>query len=158
MRSKAFFVVAVVVCATFFLGGVFAADDPMMGTWKLNVAQSQLGNPAPRSIIRKHVPIPGGVKVIQDRVSAEGKASTGEFTVMFDGKDYPISGDPLVDRLTVKRVDAYTVEGVGKKDDKIATRFTWKVSPDGKRMVYSTDRLYPPERVGKIVQILDKQD
>ena len=154
MRGKALFLLASILCAC----SVLAENDPLMGTWKLNVAQSQLGSSAPRSIIRKHVPIPGGVKVIQDRVNAEGKASTGEFTVKFDGKDYPISGDPYVDRLSVKRIDRYTVEGVGKKNDKISTRFTWKVARDGKRMIYTTDRLYPPERVGKIVQVLDKQD
>jgi hypothetical protein len=140
------------------LGLLLAADDPMMGTWKLNVPKSQLGSPVPQSIIRKHIPIPGGVKVVQDRVNAEGKASTGEFTVKFDGKDYPISGDPYVDRLTLKRVDRYRVDGIGKKDDKIATTFIWQVSKDGKTLTYTTERLYPPERVGTIIQILDKQE
>ena len=98
------------------------------------------------------------MKVVQDRVDAQGKASTGEFTVMFDGKDYPISGDPFVDRLTLKRVDAYTVEGIGKKNDKTATTFTWKVSKNGKVLTYTTQRLYPPERVATIIQILEKQN
>lgn len=137
---------------------VFAAEDPMMGTWKLNVSKSQLGTPVPQSIIRKHIPVPGGVKVVQERVDAQGKASTGEFTVMFDGKDYPISGDPYVDRLMLKRVGKYRVDGVGKKNDKTATTFQWVVSKDGKVLTYTTQRLYPPERVGTIVQILDKQE
>lgn len=136
---------------------IFGADDPMMGTWKLNVSKSQLGSPVPKSIIRKHIQVPGGVKVVQDRVDAEGKASTGEFTVMFDGKDYPITGDPFVDRLSLKRVDAYTVDGIGRKNDKTATTFRWQVSKDGKTLTYTTQRLYPPERVGTIIQILEKQ-
>jgi hypothetical protein len=135
-----------------------AADDPMMGTWKLNVPKSQLGNPAPKSIIRKHIPIPGGVKVVQDRVDAQGKAGTGEFTVKFDGKDYPISGDPYVDRLSLRRVSQYEVDGIGKKNDKTATTFQWVVSQDGKLLTYTTQRLYPPDRVGTIIQILDKQE
>ena len=102
--------------------------------------------------------VPGGVKVVQDRVDAQGKASTGEFTIGFDGKDYPISGDPFVDRLSLKRVDAYRVDGIGKKDDKTATTFIWQVSKDGKTLTYTTKRLYPPERVATIIQILDKQD
>jgi len=136
-----------------------AADDPMMGTWKLNVAKSQLGPPPhPQSIIRKQIPVPGGVKVVQDRVDAQGKASTGEFTVGFDGKDYPISGDPFVDRLSLKRVNAYRVDGIGKKNDKTATTFIWQVSKDGKTLTYTTKRLYPPERVATIIQILEKQE
>jgi hypothetical protein len=138
--------------------GLLAADDPMMGTWILNVPKSQLGTPVPKSIIRKHIAVPGGVKVVQDRVDAQGKASTGEFTVMFDGKDYPISGDPYVDRLTLKRVGRYRVDGVGKKNDKTATTFIWQVSKDGKVLTYTTQRLFPPERVATIIQILDKQE
>jgi len=135
-----------------------AADDPLMGTWILNVPKSQLGTPVPKSIVRKHIPIPGGVRVVQDRVDAQGKASTGEFTVKFDGKDYPISGDPYVDRLIMKRVDKYRADGIGMKGDKKATTYTWQVSRDGKVLTYTTQRLYPPERVGTIIQVLDKQE
>ena len=99
-----------------------AADsDPLMGTWILNVPKSQLGAVVPKSITRKHIPIPGGVRVVQDRVDAQGKASTGEFTVKFDGKDYPISGDPFVDRLIMKRVNKYRADGIGMKGDKKST-------------------------------------
>lgn len=137
---------------------ISAADnDPLMGTWILNVPKSQLGAVVPKSITRKHIPIPGGVRVVQDRVDAQGKASTGEFTVKFDGKDYPISGDPYVDRLIMKRVNKYRADGIGMKGDKKATTYTWQVSKDGKVMTYTTQRLYPPERAATIIQILDKQ-
>ena len=135
-----------------------ADNDPLMGTWILNVPKSQLGAVVPKSIVRKHIPIPGGVRVVQDRVDAQGKASTGEFTVKFDGKDYPISGDPYVDRLIMKRVNKYRADGIGMKGDKKATTYIWQVSKDGKVLTYTTQRLYPPERVGTIIQILDKQE
>ena len=89
-----------------------------MGTWILNVPKSQLEAVVPKASLRKHIPIPGGVRVVQDRVDAQGKASTGEFTVKFDGKDYPISGDPYVDRLIMKRVNKYRADGIGMKGDK----------------------------------------
>ena len=38
---------------------ISAADnDPLMGTWILNVPKSQLGAVVPKSITRKHIPIP----------------------------------------------------------------------------------------------------
>lgn len=152
-------VIIVVVAVLAMYATAFSADDPMMGTWKLDVAKSQLGpGPHVQSIIRRQIAVPGGVKVIQDRVDAQGKASTGEFTVGFDGKDYPISGDPYVDRLSLKRVNAHRVDGIGKKGDKTATTFVWQVSKDGKTLTYTTKRLYPPERVGTIVQILEKEE
>ena len=140
-----------------YITAAAAADDPLMGTWILNVPKSQLGTSVPKSIVRKHIPIPGGVRVVQDRVDAQGNASTGEFTGKFDGKDYPISGEPIVDRLIMKRVNKYRADGIGMKGDKKATTYTWQVSKDGTVLTYTTQRLYPPERVGTIIQILDKQ-
>jgi len=157
-RRIVFAAIAVFAMSLGVSTALVAADDPLMGTWILNVPKSQLGTPVPKSIVRKHIPIPGGVRVVQDRVDAQGKASTGEFTVKFDGKDYPISGDPYVDRLIMKRVDKYRADGIGMKGDKKATTYTWQVSRDGKVLTYTTQRLYPPERVGTIIQVLDKQE
>ena len=137
--------------------GLLAADsDPMMGTFKLNVEKSKLPPNYSRSITRQHVPVPGGVKVIQDRVSADGKEGHGEFTLMFDGKEYPITGDPNVATLILKRIDKYTVEGIGKKDGHEITHFTWKVSKDGKVLTYPNKRIYPPDKVGETIQVLDR--
>jgi hypothetical protein len=159
MKKTILLAIAVLTISLGLSFALSAADsDPLMGTWILNVPKSQLGAVVPKSITRKHIPIPGGVRVVQDRVDAQGKASTGEFTVKFDGKDYPISGDPYVDRLIMKRVDKYRADGIGMKGDKKATTYTWQVSKDGKVMTYTTQRLYPPERVGTIIQILDKQE
>ncbi len=137
--------------------GLLAEDnDPMMGTFKLNVEKSKLPPNYSRSIIRQHVPVPGGITVIQERVSADGKESRGEWTIMFDGKDYPITGDPNVATLSLKRVDRYTVEGIGKKDGHEVTHFSWNVSKDGKVLTYPNQRIYPPDKASETIQVLDR--
>jgi len=62
--SAKFRTVILALAALSFSSGLLAADDPMMGTWNLNVPKSQLGSVVPRSIVRKHIPVPGGVKVV----------------------------------------------------------------------------------------------
>ena len=54
-----------------------AADDPLMGTWKLNVAKSKYDpGPPPTSLIRKHEPAPNGIKVTSHATRADGKTFT----------------------------------------------------------------------------------
>jgi hypothetical protein len=154
MRNKTLFLLASILFATVV---VFAANDPLMGTWKLDVAKSQLGPNPPRSIIRIVEPVPGGAKVTQHRVTADGKESTGVFTVNFDGKPWPISGDPFVDHLIMKRVSRYEADGIGKKDGRTSIRFVWKVSQDGKVLTYTDHLLWPPSRRRTIVQILERE-
>jgi hypothetical protein len=56
------------------------------------------------------------------------------YTAKFDGKDYPPKGDPSVDMVSLKRVDANTFEESDKRDGKVTdvTRFT--VSADGRSL------------------------
>ena len=138
------------------LGLRAADDDPMMGVFKLNIAKSTLPPNYSTSIIRHHVPVPGGITVIQERTAADGKQTKGEWTIMFDGKDYPITGDPNVATLTLKRVDRYTVEGIGKKDGHEITHFSWHISKDGKVLTYPNKRIYPPDKASETIQVLDR--
>ncbi len=154
MGNKALFLLASLLFATV----VFGANDPEMGTWKLDVAESQLGPNPPRSIIRVVEPVPDGARVTQHRVAADGKESTGVFTVKFDGKPYPISGDPFVDHLIMKRVSPYEIDGIGRKNGILSIRFVWKVSQDGKTLTYTDHLLWPASRRRTVVQILHKED
>ena len=46
---------------------------------------------------------------------AEGKATHVEFAGKFDGKDYTITGDPDVDKIVLKKIDANGWDEVLKK-------------------------------------------
>ena len=98
---SAVFVVSLVLLFGFGVP-IQAADNNMVGTWKLNLAKSTYSpGPAPKSQTAKIEAVTGGIHEVADRVGADGKSVHYEFTAMFDGKDYPVSGDP--DRDTIRR-------------------------------------------------------
>ena len=62
---------------------------------------------------------------------------TGEsYTAKFDGKDYPYKGDPGTTSVSLKKIDANTIEETDKRDGKITYVARMTVSPDGKTMKY----------------------
>ncbi|MFB3060511.1 MAG: hypothetical protein ACE10C_03985 [Candidatus Binatia bacterium] len=138
--------------------GLLAADDPIMGTWKVNTAKTKLrpGQSA-EALTRTHEPIPDGIQITRPLVDADGKPTRGTWTLKFDGKDYPVHGDSNLDTLSLKRLDLYTMEAVAKKGGKITNRMRWDVSQDGKTLTWTSKRVLPPERAGTTVRVYDKQ-
>jgi len=86
------------------------AADAVIGTWKLNVAKSTFSpGPAPKSQTRTYAESPQGIALTIKTVAADGKESTAALTFKEDGNPYPMSGNPDFDTVSVKRVDALTV-------------------------------------------------
>jgi hypothetical protein len=55
------------------------------------------------------------VKVTADGTAADGKPVQTEWTGMFDGKDYPLSGDPNADSRSYTKINDHTLELTNKK-------------------------------------------
>ena len=72
------------------------------------------------------------IKVTTDGTEANGKAVQTEWTGKFDGKDYPLKGDPSADARAYKRVNVHTLELVSKKDGKVVSTARIAMAPDGK--------------------------
>ncbi len=123
-------VMAVVVC----LVGLAAsfAENPNMGTWKLNEAKSKV----PAGMLKNNMVVYStagdSVKVVTDGTDAKGSPMHTEWTGKFDGKDYPLSGDPTADSRSYKKVNEQTLTLANKKDGKVSTSGRIVVSPDGK--------------------------
>jgi hypothetical protein len=111
------------------------ADNARIGTWKVNVEKSKYNpGPAPQSVMRKIEASGQGEKAITESVNAAGTATKTEYTAQYDGKDYPITGSQNIDTVSLKRIDAGTIERTDKKGDKVVTTGTQVISPDGKTM------------------------
>jgi hypothetical protein len=109
------------------------AKSPIFATWKLNLAKSTYSpGPAPKGQVAKLEPVDGGMKVISDRTEADGSSTHFEWTAKFDGKDYPVSGDPARDAVSVKKTDDYTLEITNKKSGKVTTVIKAVYAKDGK--------------------------
>ena len=137
---------------------LFAAEDPLMGTWKLNVEKSKFEpGPAPKSAIRKHEPAGSGIKVTTDTVTADGKQTHLEFTAAFDEKFYPITGVGARDGVSLKRISPNVVEGKNGTEDKPTTKIVWTISKDGKTLTYTIDSIAPEGRAVHNISIYEKQ-
>src|SRR5215813_3770816 len=123
---------AVCLVATSSLS-TFAQTDPIIGTWKLNLVKSKFSpGPPLKSLTLTFEAVGQGVKITVKLTDAEGKTLDSHSTANFDGKDYPVTGDPDVDMFACKRIDAHTVEFTRKKAGKVVVSGTSVVSKDGK--------------------------
>src|SRR5215470_13975606 len=89
---------------------VCVASDPQVGTWKLNEAKSKFAPGATKNNTVTYEAAGDGVKVTVDGTTADGKPSHNEWTGKFDGKDYPVTGDPSSDMRSYKKVDNNTLD------------------------------------------------
>jgi hypothetical protein len=135
-------------------------NDPRIGTWKLNVAQSKYSpGPAPQSLMVKVETAAGqGEKTITDFVNADGTRTTTQYTANFDGKDSPLTGSQFgADMVSLKRIDARTTERTDKKGDKVVQVLTRVVSQDGKTMTVTTKGANSQGQAVNNVGVFEKQ-
>jgi hypothetical protein len=111
----------------------FAQGNPFVGTWVLNVARSKYSpGPPPKEQTVIYEAAGQGIKVTAKGTDAAGKPTTTVFTASYDGKDYPVTGNPDYDATSMKRIDANTVELTRKRAGKVVQTATNVVSKDGK--------------------------
>jgi len=138
MRSIVTLIALVALCSAILLAQAPAAKN-MVGTWKLNAAKSAFSpGPPLKGQIATLTAVDGGLKVVADRVEADGKTTHFEWTAKFDGKDYPVTGDPGRDAVSVKKVDDYTLEITNKKAGKTLSVLRAVYAKDGKTRTETT--------------------
>jgi hypothetical protein len=114
-----------------------AADDPNMGTWKLDEAKSKISAGSTKNATVVYEASGDSIKVTIDGVDGDGKATHDEWTGKFDGKDYPVTGDPLAKTRSYKRVNSHTLVASNHKDGKVVLTARIVVSADGKTRTVS---------------------
>jgi hypothetical protein len=127
--SLAVFTVAVAVS--------FAADNPNMGTWKLNEAKSKFSPGATKNTTVVYEAAGDNVKVTTDGTTGDGKPAHSEWTGKFDGKDYPVTGGADGATRSYKVINTHTMEVTGKENGKVTTSGKIVVSADGKSRTVS---------------------
>ncbi len=110
------------------------ATDQQAGTWKMNMEKSKFASdmPAPKGETVVIEEQEGGLKVVSNGLNSEGKPTHFEYSVKYDGKDYPITGSPAVDAVAVKKINASTIETIRKKNGVVVTTNTTVISKDAK--------------------------
>jgi len=109
--------------------------DPVVGTWKLNLAKSTFGGgPALKSQIRTYSHSARGIVMKMKTVSAEGKETTTRATFRLNGKDYPSMGNTDFDSLSGMQIDTDTAEFTLKRAGKSVGKIRRAVSEDGQTL------------------------
>jgi len=137
----------------------WAADaDVGLGTWKLNQEKSKFAGAAPKSLTTTfEASAKNGVKWRSDRVGADGKTQTAQYTGHYDGKDYPLTGSPTADAVSLRRIDARTTERTNKKGGKVVSVETRTVASDGKSYTTKVKAMNEKGEATETVMVFDKQ-
>ena len=142
----------------FFVGAAcFAADDPNMGTWKLNETKSKTAPGMDKLTTVVYEAVGDQVKVTIDGTDANGKPIHNEWTGKFDGKDYAVTGDPTSDMRSYKKIDAQTLKFTVKKGDKTTATGRIVVAADGKSRTVTAKGTDEHGKQFKNVAAYDKQ-
>ncbi|HZW94795.1 MAG TPA: hypothetical protein VFF64_17740 [Candidatus Eremiobacteraceae bacterium] len=129
----------VLTVLTLFVGlTMCAAQNPHLGTWKLNEAKSKITPGTQKNLTVAYEAAGDNIKATLDGVDAQGKPTHNEWTGKFDGKDYPVTGDPTSDMRSYKRIDDRTLEATAKKDGKVTLTAQIVISADGKTRKLTT--------------------
>ncbi|MEO6238930.1 MAG: hypothetical protein ABIQ52_18190 [Vicinamibacterales bacterium] len=106
------------------------ADDPNVGSWKLNEAKSKLVAGTARNSNVVYTTAGDSYKCVVDGVDANGKPAHNEWTGKFDGKDYAVTGDATADTRSIKLVKAGHYALTNKKGGKTTLEGTIDFSAD----------------------------
>src|SRR5450755_1682000 len=138
--------------------GLFAAENPFAGTWKLNAAKSKLAGSG--------IGPSGGVRVESDGNSFKASVDTTDekgqpvkfdYEATLDGKPSKVTGSATIDELSLKRVNDHTIDGTGKKDGKVVYTDKRTVSKDGKTYTMSRTGTSPDGKKNHSTIVFDKQ-
>ena len=138
---------------------VWAEDNPVIGTWTINLAKSTYHPAAlaPKRTTVTNTAVGDEIRTLVDVVDARGKAYLYEYTVKLDGKDVPVTGDPNRDVTSIRKIDDYTYEQVNKRGAKVMTTSRVVYAKDGKSRTMTTKGTNPSGLAVNNVVVWDRQ-
>jgi len=115
-------------------GGAKAVMDPVAGDWKEDLSKTRMAQGLPLKI---EADGGGGVRFLWDF----------SYTARFDGRPYALTNSRN-DTVTLRQVDAHTVDAVYRREDQVTQKDRWVVAGDGREMtVTSTGTLESGQKV-----------
>jgi hypothetical protein len=133
------------------------AANPQMGTWKLNEAKSKFEPGTTKNTMVGYEPAGDQVKVTVNGINAKGKSTHNEWTGRFDGKNYPVTGDPNSDARSYKKIDDRTMELTIWNHGRVVGTGRIVISADGKSRTVSTSGSDAKGNYFKSTAVYDKQ-
>jgi hypothetical protein len=148
----------VLTLALCFVGvAVCFAADAQMGTWKVNETKSKFSSGAPKNTTVVYAAAGDNVKVTVDGIDGDGKPIHHEWTGKYDGKDYPVTGDPNSDARSTTKVNDRTLTWAAKKNGKVFLTGRIVLAADGKSRTVTASGTDPKGNKVSWTAVYDKQ-
>jgi len=159
MRTRYFGVVIAAMLLVALAAYVpMAAADQQSGTWKMNPAKSKYSpGPAPTELTVKIAADENHIKLNADGTNGDGTPLHVEYDAKFDSKDYPATGMPNADSVSVKRLKGGGIESQEKKSGEVLITITSVVSKDGRTRTSTWKGKDAQGREVNNVVVFDKQ-
>lgn len=147
-----------VIALSILAVGLWAAESPFAGTWKLNAGKSKLAGSG--------IGGSGGVRVESDATNYKAYVDTTdekgqpikfEYEAPLNGKPSKVTGSATVDELSMKRVNDHTIDATGKKDGKVIYTDKRTISKDGKTYTIARTGTSPDGKKFHATIVFDKQ-
>jgi hypothetical protein len=149
---------SLMMLTTLLVAGIAFAADPVVGTWKLNVAKSKFeAGHELKAASRVYTEADGVYTLEQKLTGADGKetSSTAQYS---DGKDVKQKdANGVADTVGAKKVSANTWNFVLKKDGKVVGHVHRVVSADGKTLTVHNTGTNVSGGGGEQTLVYDKQ-
>ena len=153
MKSKTI----LVALAVWLAAGTLCFGSAFDGTWKLNHKKSHMmRGMGHNETVKYEMAFPFQTKVTVDGVDAKGKATHNEWTGMFNGTDYAVTGDPDSDTRSYNKVDDHTLNFWQKKGGKVTLSGKIAVAADGKSRTVTTMSKNKKGKMTRTTSVYDK--
>lgn len=118
--------------------------SPLAGTWTLDPNASKFTSGSSMQSETRTYEVKGNhVKLTASGLDGAGKPTKYSYTAAYDGRYYPMVGNPAGDSLALKRIDPRTVEATVKRGAAVSAHARLVVSADGKHLMFTRKVLRP---------------
>ena len=138
MSKKILSLCTALALTLFSLGAIAQSENPFIGTWDIDIDESDFGSaPVPRALARSYADLGGGrFMYLVVTTNQDGEVSATSSSYSYSGEQYPIASlDPLpTARISYRRINETTVEytvRLGGEVQQIGAKF---ISPNYQRL------------------------
>ena len=112
------------------------------GTWHLDAAKSKFASSAKEASETRTYDISGKkVTMKSSSKNAAGKELNFSYTAGYDGKWYPMVGNPIGNRISLQLINPRHVRAKVRRDDRDTAVASVRVSTDGRRLTLNRTTL-----------------
>tara|TARA_R110002073_G_scaffold108979_1_gene244735 strand:+ start:1214 stop:1693 length:480 start_codon:yes stop_codon:yes gene_type:complete len=129
---------AALTLTLFSLGAVAQSENPFLGTWDIDIDESDFGSaPIPRSIARSYADLGNGrFMYLVVTTNQDGEVDATSSSYSYSGEQYPIASLATIPtaRISYKRINETTVEYTVRLDGEVQQIGAKFISPNYQRL------------------------